>query len=171
MGAGKSSVARELARLTVRRWTDTDKLVARRSGQTITEIFARHDEAHFRTLESEALCSLADLPRLIVATGGGIVTRPENLPVLRALGYVVYLTADETVLFERVSRNQQRPLLQTDDPRATLHALVERRHGLYADCAHLTVDTSRGTHAEIAREVLAGARRFFAGCGSSSLLP
>ncbi len=171
MGAGKSSVARELARMTVRRWTDTDKLIAQRSGQTITEIFALHGEAHFRRLESEALASLADQRRLIVATGGGIVTQPENLPVLQALGCVVFLTANEDVLFERVSRNRQRPLLQTDDPRATLHALVEQRHGVYTDCAHITVDTSTGAHSEIAQAVLAGARQFFAGRGQASSLP
>ena len=171
MGAGKSSIARELARLTARRWTDTDKQVAQCSGLTITEIFARHGEEHFRHLETAALRSLTGEQRLIVATGGGIVTRPENLPLLRALGCVVFLNADEEVLFERVSRNRQRPLLQTADPRATLGELIGSRRALYEECAHAAVDTSRGTHAEIAQTVLATARHFFAGSGQTSFLP
>ena len=171
MGAGKSSVARELARLTARRWTDTDKQVAQSCGLTITEIFARHGEEHFRWLETAALRSLAGEQRLIVATGGGIVTRPENLPLLRALGCVVFLNADEEVLFERVSRNRQRPLLQTADPRATLGELVSSRRALYEECAHAAVDTSRGSHAEIAQMVLTAARCFFAASGQTSFLP
>ncbi len=171
MGAGKSSVARELARLTARRWTDTDKQVVQQTGQTITEIFTRDGECHFRRLETEALQSLASERRLIVATGGGIVTRPENIALLRALGCVAFLTASNEVLFERVSRNRQRPLLQTDDPRATLDELIRQRQSLYAGCAHFTVDTSVGAHAEIAQTVLAKARQFFAATGSTSSLP
>lgn len=162
MGAGKSSVARELSRLTQRRWVDTDRLVVREAGMPITEIFAAQGEEGFRRLETDALRSLVGQGRLIVATGGGIVTRPENMPLLRALGCVAWLTANEDVLFERVSRNDRRPLLQTDDPRATLHGLLERRRPFYESCAHVTVDTSVGTHAEIATLVLGQVRAFFA---------
>ena len=171
MGAGKSSVARELVRMTGRRWVDTDKHVVRHTGQTITEIFAQHGEAHFRRLESQALRSLAEQPPSIIATGGGIVTRPENLPLLRALGCVVFLTADEDVLFERVSRNRQRPLLHTENPRASLRTLIQARRSLYEECAHVTVDSSHGSHAEVARAVLAEARRFFTEAGLASSLP
>ena len=171
MGAGKSSVARELSRLTSRRWTDTDKEISRRAGQSINEIFAGSGEEYFRQLESDALHSLRGAQRMIVATGGGIVTRPENLPLLRALGCVVFLSASEDVLFERVSRNHLRPLLQTADPRSTLGALVQARRALYEDCAHVTIDTSNGTHAEIGQTVLAATRRFFAAAGRTSALP
>ena len=171
MGAGKSSVARELSRLTSRRWIDTDKQISHRAGQTISEIFAGSGEEFFRRLESEALRSLRGERRMIVATGGGIVTRPENVLLLRSLGCVVFLGADEEVLFERVSRNRQRPLLQTADPRATLSELIRDRRTLYEACAHVAVDTSRGTHAEIAQTVIAAARRFFAEVGQMSALP
>ena len=162
MGAGKSSVARELSALTRRRWVDTDRLVIRQAGASITEIFAAQGESGFRRLETAALRSLAGSRRLVVATGGGIVTEEENLLLLRALGCVVWLTASEDVLFERVSRNDRRPLLQTADPRATLHALLERRHPLYTACAHVTVDTGIGTHMQIAETVLKHVRTFFA---------
>ena len=161
MGAGKSSVARELSRLTRRRWVDTDQLVVRRAGRSITEIFATEGEETFRQMETAALTSLDGCHRLVVATGGGIVTRPENIPLLRALGCVVWLTADVDVLFERVSRNDRRPLLQTDDPRTTLLELLERRQPLYAACAHVAVDTGTGNHAQVAETVLGCARAFF----------
>lgn len=162
MGAGKSSVARELSALTRRRWVDTDRLVVRETGAPITEIFAARGEAGFRQMETAALRSLAGSRRLIVATGGGIVTTEVNPPLLRALGCVVWLTASEDVLFERVSRNDRRPLLQTVDPRATLHTLLERRRPLYAACAHVTVDTGVGTHMQVAENVLERVRAFFA---------
>ncbi len=171
MGAGKSSVAREVARLTARRWTDLDKQIVRQTGLPISEIFARHGEEHFRELESEALSGLSGETPLIVATGGGIVTRPENIPLLRALGCVAFLTADVEVLFERVSRNRRRPLLQTADPHTTLQELIQRRLPLYTGCAHFTVDTSVGTHAEIAHAILAGAREFFRHAGIKTLPP
>ena len=163
MGAGKSSVARELARRTAWRWVDTDRLAAARAGMPIPEIFARQGEEGFRKVETEALDSLAGSRRLIVATGGGIVVRPENVLRLRALGGVVFLTASEEVLFERVSRTSHRPLLHTDDPRATLAELLARRRPLYEGCAHFTVDSSILAHAAVADAILAWARGFFAG--------
>ena len=162
MGAGKSSIARELSGLSRRRWVDTDRLVVQMVGVPISEIFASHGEEAFRTMETGALRSLAGERRLIIATGGGIVSAPENRTLLQALGCVVWLTADEAVLYERVSRNNRRPLLQTQDPRATLHALLERRRPFYTACAHVTVDTSVHSHAQVARTVFEHARAFFA---------
>ena len=161
MGAGKSSIARELTRLTGRRCTDTDHLVARAEGAPIPEIFARQGEAYFRDRETDALRTLQNARRLVIATGGGIVLRAENVPLLRALGCVVWLRAHEDVLFERVQRTTKRPLLQTADPRATLHELLQQRDPLYAACAHLVVDTTEHAHAEVASLVIAQAARFF----------
>ena len=161
MGAGKSSIARELTRLTGRRCTDTDYLVIRAEGAPIPELFAQHGEEYFRDRETDALRSLQDARRLIIATGGGIVLREENVLLLRALGCVVWLRADEDVLFERVQRTAKRPLLQTADPRATLSELLRKRDPLYAACAHLVVDTTEYAHAEVASEVVAQAARFF----------
>ncbi len=162
MGVGKSSIARELSRLGRRRWVDTDRLVVQAAGTTITEIFAECGEEGFRELEAAALRSLSGSRRLIIATGGGIINAPENHRLLQALGCVVWLTADEDVLYARVSRNDRRPLLQTSDPRATLHTLLEHRRPLYTACAHVTVDTSSQDHAQVAEAVFAQVRAFFA---------
>ena len=161
MGAGKSSIARELSRLGRRHWVDTDRLIVQETGMPITEIFAAQGEERFRSLETAALRSLAGSRRLIVATGGGIVPRPDNSALLRRLGCVVWLTADENVLYERVSRNDKRPLLRTADPRATLHALLERRRPLYSACADVIIDTTTPSHAEVAETVLRRVRAFF----------
>lgn len=161
MGAGKSSIARELSELTGRRFVDTDHLVTCEESATIPAIFARHGERYFRDCESKALRSLLGSRRLIVATGGGIILREENVALLRALGCVVWLHAEEDVLFERVQRNHRRPLLQTPNPRATLHELLQQRVVHYAACAHLKVDTSGQTHAEVAEVVFTRACRFF----------
>jgi shikimate kinase len=161
MGSGKSSIARELAQRTGWRWVDTDRLAAEQAGLSVPEIFATHGENHFRDLESAAvrvLGGLAALGPVIVATGGGVVLRPENGSLLRELGCVVWLTASEDVLFERVSRTRKRPLLRTADPRATMRELLATRDPLYAACAHCKIDTSFLSHAEVADAVLVQAR-------------
>ena len=167
MGAGKSSVARRLAEITGRCAEDTDAMVRREQrGRPIADLFAREGEAFFRDREAAALASLRERPAsLVVATGGGIILREDNRRLLRALGCVAYLHADEATLFARVSRNDKRPLLRTADPQATLTALLRAREGLYRECAHFAVDTSTRTHAEVAAEVLDRAREQFPGTG------
>ena len=123
MGAGKSSVARELARLTARRWTDTDKQVVQQSRANDHRALRAGGRAVLPPTGNRGAPG-ADRTsvRLIVATGGGIVTRPENFAIdCGRWDACAFLTASAEVLFERVSRNRQRPLLQTDDPRATLY--------------------------------------------------
>jgi shikimate kinase len=159
MGGGKSSVARELAQRTGWRWVDTDRLAAQEAGLSIPEIFAQHGEDYFRELEAAAVRSLSRLSPVIVATGGGVVLRPQNAALLRALGSVVWLTASEDVLFERISRTRKRPLLQTTDPRATMRELLAARDPLYAACAHFKIDTTTLSHAEVAEAVLVQCRR------------
>jgi shikimate kinase len=153
MGSGKSSVGRLVARTLHGRFVDTDRLVVDRAGREITDIFATEGEAWFRQEESRALRSLVGESRLVVATGGGIVTVPANLPALKELGFVVWLTASEETIWERVSRNKRRPLLQTENPRETMQALLEKRNPLYESVANLKLDTSALTHAEVAEKI------------------
>lgn len=159
MGCGKSSVGRRLAQLTGHRFLDTDDLVADLTGLSIPEIFARHGEPTFRDHESEVLANLVGVAGVILATGGGIITRPENLPRLREIGVVGWLDSGPDILFERVSRNSRRPLLQTDNPRATFDSLRHSRLGLYEEASDFRVDSSELTHDEAAREILDQAMR------------
>jgi shikimate kinase len=154
MGAGKSSVGRTLARMTGLGRFDTDEMIANRFGLSIAEIFEAHGEAKFREAETEALRELTGKGQAIIVTGGGIVLRQENVELLRELGTVFYLSADEDILFARISRRTTRPLLQTADPRATLRELLAARLPLYRSAAEVEVDTSRLKHEEVARKVL-----------------
>ena len=153
MGSGKSSVGRLVARTQKGRFVDTDRMVADRCGQEITEIFARKGEEFFRREESLALRSLLGERGLVVATGGGIVTVPENAQALKTLGLVVWLTADEEVIWERVGRNTKRPLLHTENPRETIRELLAKRNPLYAAVADMSIDTTRLAHVEVAEKI------------------
>lgn len=155
MGAGKSSVGRTLARMTGLPRFDTDEMVATRFGLTIPEIFATHGEEAFRNAETEALRELADRRRAIIVTGGGIVLREENVSLVRALGTIVHLAADEETLFSRISRRSNRPLLQTENPRATMTELLRARLPIYSRTADLEVDTTLLGHEEVAEQILA----------------
>jgi shikimate kinase len=154
MGAGKSSVGRLLARRTGLSCFDTDELVAAEFGLSIPDIFARHGEGRFRDAETEVLRKLFLPQPTIIVTGGGIVVCAENVDLLKRLGTIVWLTADETTLFERASRRGERPLLKTADPRATFSELLGQRQPLYAAAADFKIDTSSLTHDEIADEIL-----------------
>jgi shikimate kinase len=153
MGSGKSSVGRLIARTLRGRFVDTDRLVVDRAGREIHEIFATLGEPHFRQLESTVVASLLGGHRLVIATGGGIVTVPENLPLLNQLGFVVWLDASEEIIWQRVSRNNKRPLLKTDNPRETVHSLLQNRNPLYESAAQMKVDTTTLTHAQVAQRI------------------
>jgi shikimate kinase len=142
-------------------FVDTDALIVERAGMPVAEIFARHGEAWFREQEASTLRSLSIWNRAVISTGGGVVLRDENRALLRELGFVVWLTAAEDVIFERVSRNKKRPLLQTADPRATVHELLVKRQPLYAEAAQFTVDSSSLTHEAAADLLIVEARCAF----------
>lgn len=161
MGSGKSSVGRMIAARLDYRFIDTDQLVVQKNGAEISEIFQKQGEPYFRDQEHLALESLRDTERCVIATGGGIVTRPENIALLRELGFVIWLTADEEVIFERVSRNTKRPLLHTANPRETISLLLAQRNPLYAEAAQFTFDTSHYPHAGITETIIAEAERHF----------
>src|SRR5262245_39196653 len=131
MGAGKSSVGRCLERRTGLARLDTDELIASQFGLSIREIFEMHGEQKFRDAETEALGSLAPDRPAIIITGGGIVVRPPNVDLLKRLGTIIWLNANEATLFERASRRNDRPLLQNENSRAAFSELLRKRSPLY----------------------------------------
>ncbi len=160
MGSGKSSIGRRVARRLGYTFYDTDRLVTERTGLPVAQIFKRLGEAQFRTLEREALASLAHLTRAVVATGGGIVLDPANRDALRALGCVGWLVASEEVTFERVSRNQRRPLLHTENPRAVIAQLLAERETLYKETSHFRIDTTLRSQSQTVSLVISELRHF-----------
>jgi shikimate kinase len=138
---------------------DTDEIVAANFGMSIPEIFAEHGEKKFREAETEALRSVRTEEQTIIITGGGIVLRKENIEILRSQAVIVWLDGDEKTLFARASRKQNRPLLQTKNPRRAFSQILGSRRPLYAKIADIRVDTSVLTDEEVAVAILAKLRR------------
>jgi shikimate kinase len=141
MGSGKSTAGRHLAELLGYRFLDADTSIEQVAGRSIPELFASEGESGFRALEAAVLNQIASWHSLVVATGGGVVTRPENWGQLQQ-GVVIWLDAPDALLLERLSSDPTpRPLLQAEDPAARLAALLAERKPLYAQAdLHIVQD-------------------------------
>ncbi|CAH2783171.1 MAG: Shikimate kinase I (EC [uncultured Paraburkholderia sp.] len=143
MGAGKTTVGRAIARRLDRPFFDSDHEIEARTGARIPVIFELEGEAGFREREAHVISDLTGRDSIVLATGGGAVLRPENREALQKNGVVIYLRANPHDLWLRTRRNKNRPLLQTEDPKARLEALYEVRDPLYRECAHFVIETGR----------------------------
>lgn len=141
MGAGKSTVGRMLSARLGFSFVDTDHLIEERSGADIPWIFDVEGEEGFRARETAILDSLQGASQHVIATGGGIVMRPENHQRLRDLGSVVYLTASIEQLVARTSKDRKRPLLQVPDPKAKIIELLKLRDPIYRQVADYILET------------------------------
>jgi shikimate kinase len=159
MGSGKSSVARCLRRRTGLFVLETDEMVASNFGMSIPKIFSTHGEKKFREAETEALRTVSRTKPAVIATGGGMVLRKENLKILKRLGLIVWLDGDEETLFARASRRTDRPLLQTKDPRKTFSQILGARRSLYTKIADIRIDTSELTGEEVTVAILSKLKR------------
>ena len=163
MGCGKTTVGHLLARQLGFQFLDTDQLIVKKARRPIPAIFEQEGEAGFRTLETSVLDDLATATnRTVIATGGGIATIPDNIPKLRGLGLVIWLNPPEEVLFRRIMRNHDRPLVCTENPRQTVHDLLAIRRPLYTSAAELDVDVSDVTPDEAAYGLAESVRVHFA---------
>ncbi|HEY9764246.1 MAG TPA: shikimate kinase [Trichocoleus sp.] len=142
MGAGKSSTGALLAKQLGYQFLDTDTLIEKAVGMTISELFATQGEESFRQMETQVLSQLSAYTRLVVATGGGIVTQQMNWSYLQH-GVVVWLDVPLDLLQQRLQGDTQRPLLQQEDWPQTLQKLLEQREPLYAQ-ADLRVTVAPG---------------------------
>lgn len=143
MGAGKTKIGRRLAARLNLPFFDSDGEIEAAAGESIPEIFRNRGEAVFRDGERRVLARLLSQPVHVLATGGGAFMDPQTRSVIARRGVSVWLRADLDVLFARVSRRNNRPLLQERDPRAVLAELIERRYPVYAE-ADLTIDSGDG---------------------------
>ena len=138
MGSGKTSTGRPLAERLGYGFVDADAVIEQVAGCTISEIFERDGEEDFRSLETQVLRSISERHSLVVATGGGVVTRSENWGMMHQ-GIVIWLDVERRQLLQRLQADStQRPLLMTEDPAETLDAILKQRRPLY-DEADLTV--------------------------------
>jgi shikimate kinase len=141
MGAGKTSVGRLLAKRLGKSFYDCDQEIESRTGVKIPVIFEIEGENGFREREASVLRELAIRTDIVLATGGGAVLREDNRQELMKHGTVVYLRASLDDLWQRTRHDRNRPLLQTEDPRAKLEVLFTKRDPLYRAVASLIMDT------------------------------
>ena len=143
MGAGKTTIGRQLAKRLGRPFFDSDHEIEVRTGVRIPTIFEIEGEEGFRRREVQTIAELTAERGIVMATGGGVVLNPENRRRLHDTGWVVYLKASPALLYERTRHDRNRPLLHVDDPLAKLTELYAIRDPLYREVAHLIVDGSR----------------------------
>ena len=141
MGAGKSTVGRQLAKALGRDFYDSDKEIEKRTGVSISWIFEMEGEEGFRIREQKVIDDLTKLKDIVLATGGGAVLTDENRLALRSRGNVVYLSASAEQLFRRTAKDKTRPLLQTEDPKQQITKLLEQRDPLYKNVADIELRT------------------------------
>src|SRR2546422_3620764 len=153
MGTGKSEVGQLLARRLGWTFIDTDRRIETRQRATVAQIFARHGEEYFRRAEAGVVAEVASRRDAVVATGGGVVLRPENMMHLRRQGLIVSLTAPVDILVQRLGEAKTRPLLR-GNVRESVVRLLDQRRPLYRD-ADLLVDVSDATPDRVVEAIMA----------------
>jgi shikimate kinase len=163
MGSGKSTVGRIVAHMLGFQFVDTDHMICDQARCSIPDIFAKEGEAGFRQRESAVLRQLLGRRHTVIATGGGIITQPVNLPLLRHLGFITWLEASTELLARRTASNNDRPLLRGEEPPLVkLHRLIQERSPIYKSLADLRIQTDELSQEESAYGVSESARIFFA---------
>jgi shikimate kinase len=141
MGAGKTTIGRQLAKALKLPFYDSDKAIEESTGVDIPTIFEFEGEEGFRDREQKMLQQLTKMDGIVLATGGGAILREENRKLLKENGFIVYLQCSVDRILERTRRDAQRPLLNTDNPRERIEALFTQREPLYLSCADYKIDT------------------------------
>lgn len=153
MGSGKSTVGRRLAQRLGMRFVDADDEIERAAGMTISDIFARFGEAHFRDGERRVIARLLTGNAVVLATGGGAFMQDETRALILKDSLCIWLDADIPTLVERVHRRSHRPLLKDRDPGTVLRELAAVRNPVYAE-AHIRIGSESSPHDHTVRAIL-----------------
>lgn len=153
MGAGKTTVGKELARRHKVRFADCDHEIVARTGVSIPTIFEIEGEAGFRRRETQMIDELTRESDIVIATGGGVVTTPANRALMHERGIVIYLNVPPQILYERTRHDRNRPLLQVPNPRERIENLYRERDPLYRSVADIIVDGGRGNPGGMVRVI------------------
>lgn len=154
MGAGKTTIGRQIASELSLEFFDSDHEIEKRTGVTITHIFDIEGEDGFRKRETTVLSELTEKKGIVLATGGGAILKPENRQFLMSRGTTIYLYANVDTLFERTSKDRNRPLLQTENPKEKLEELFNIRDPLYRETADIIIDTGKDNVRLALKEIL-----------------
>lgn len=153
MGAGKSTIGRQLAEILAKEFQDTDHEIEQRTGASVSLIFEIEGEDGFRRREAAVLEELTGRDNLVLATGGGAILSEQNRHTLRTRGLVVYLNAPIDTLLARTYRDRNRPLLQDSDRRAKFEEIMRTRDAIYRETADVIVATDQRSPQNVAQEI------------------
>ena len=154
MGAGKSTVGKQLAEINEYSFLDTDQWIEEKEGKRIAEIFGLKGEQYFRDLETGCIRQLLlEEKGKVIAVGGGLPIKEENRKILKQLGMVVYLKGKPETIYERVKGDKNRPLLQIEDPKSKIREMMQEREGYYREAADLILTIEGKTVEEIISEI------------------
>jgi len=150
MGVGKSHFSSRLCKKLGVMGYDMDNLIEEDQKDSISNIFAKHGESYFRTLETQKLAELITLPPAIISTGGGVVVTPVNLKAITHYTHSIWIKSGVDDIMARLQNNKSRPLLQTENPRATVENFLASREALYAQAdIHIENDGKNDVMAQI----------------------
>ncbi len=139
MGCGKSTVGKNIARKTGKKFLDMDSYIEKKAGMRISEIFEKYGEDKFRDMEHEACIELSQTSGLIIASGGGAFTFQRNVDVFKGKDTIVFLDVDLEVIKYRLRNDKTRPLLQKPDKDKVMKELYEKRYPVYKSAADVVV--------------------------------
>jgi shikimate kinase len=160
MGVGKSSIGRRLAARLGIPFVDADTEIEKAAGMSISDIFARHGEADFRSGEARVIARLLETGPQVLATGGGAFMNEGTRAAVKSKGVSIWLSAEFDLLMRRIAkRRNERPMLQTDDPAETMQHLLRIREPVYA-LADLTVRSREAPHEVIVSEIISALAAF-----------
>ena len=153
MGVGKTTIGSHLARKLKYDFVDSDTEIEKRTEASIILIFVIEGEEGFRKREAQMIDELTQRRHIVLSTGGGSVLDETSRQNLRSKGYVVYLKASVDILYERLKKSRNRPLMETDDKKQVIEDLLAEREPLYLAVADITITTDGRSAQDVAREI------------------
>lgn len=154
MGAGKTTVSRELTGLTGKTEIDMDAYIVESEGCSINDIFEKHGEAYFRQLETKYLSEIQKNSGAIVSCGGGAVLKDENVQLMKENGVIILLTAAPETILLRVQNSKDRPILNGNMNIEFITELMNKRKDRYMSVADIIVETDHKSVSAVADEIL-----------------
>lgn len=153
MGVGKTTIGSHLARKLKYDFVDSDTEIEKRTGASISLIFDIEGEEGFRKREAQMISELTERRHIVLSTGGGSVLDETSRQNIRSRGFVVYLKASVDILYERLKKSRNRPLMETEDKLKVIEDLLAEREPLYLAVADITIATDGRSAQDVAREI------------------
>ena len=154
MGAGKTTIGRQLAKKLSKEFYDSDHEIEKHTGADISLIFELEGEEGFRKRESQMLKEIVSNKNIVLSTGGGAVLNPENRKLLSDNGIIIYLKSTAEKLYRRIADDKRRPLIQTDDRLNKIKKILEEREPLYQSLANEIIETQELSIKQITQKIL-----------------